>query len=104
MIRKILKTQGFMVIEVLVAASIIAVSILVATAVAQRSIYLSRQATYSTQAAFLLEEGVETARIFRDNNTWTNFTTIFNTTSTYYIPATVSNWTSTLPTTPTGNL
>ena len=93
-----------MVIEVFVAASIIAVTILAATAVAQKSISLSRQATHGAQAAFLLEEGEETVRIFRDNNTWANFTTIFNTSSTYYIPPDVSSWTSTLPTTSSGNL
>ena len=61
-------TTGFMVVEVLIAASIITVSILAATAVAQKSIYISRQAFHTTQAAFLLEEGAENARIARDNS------------------------------------
>lgn len=60
-----------MVIEVLIAASIITVSILAAMAVAQKSIFVSRQAFHSTQAAFLLEEGAENARIARDN-AWSN--------------------------------
>ena len=93
-----------MVVEVLVAASIITASILAAMAVAQKSMYVSSQAFHTTEAAFLLEEGAEVARIFRDNNTWVNFTTIFNTSSTYYIPITVSSWTSSLPTIPSGNL
>ena len=47
------------------------VSILVAMAVAQKSVYVSRQAFHATQAAFLLEEGAENARIARDN-AWSN--------------------------------
>ena len=54
-------------VEVLVAASIITVSILVAMAVSQKSVYVSRQAFHTTQAGFLLEEGAENARIARDN-------------------------------------
>lgn len=62
---------GFMVVEVLVAVSIIAVSILAATLVAQKSVSVSRQASHTTQAAFLLEEGAENTRIARDN-AWSN--------------------------------
>jgi Tfp pilus assembly protein PilV len=102
--KKIIKNRGFLAVEILVAVSIIAVSILAAMAVSQKSIYVSRQAFHMTQAGFLLEEGAEAIRIFRDDNTWANFTTIFNTSSTYYIPATISSWTASLPTTSSGNL
>ena len=64
-----------MMVEMLVAISIIAVSILAATMVAQKSIYVSRQAFHATQAAFLLEEGAETVRILRDN-AWTNISSL----------------------------
>jgi Tfp pilus assembly protein PilV len=64
-----------MVVEVLIAASIITVSILAATMVAQKSIYVSRQAFHTTQASFLLEEGAENARIARDN-AWSNVDTL----------------------------
>src|SRR3989344_5533274 len=97
-------TTGFMVVEILVVVAIVTALILSATAVSQKSIFVSRQAFHSTQAAFLLEEGAEAIRIFRDNNTWANFTTILNTSSTYYIPPTVSSWTSSLPTSSSGNL
>ena len=60
-----------MMVEVLVAASIITVSILAAMAVAQKSVHVSRQALHATQAAFLLEEGAENVRIARDN-AWAN--------------------------------
>ncbi|MFA6301024.1 MAG: hypothetical protein WC609_01595 [Candidatus Paceibacterota bacterium] len=61
------KNKGFMVVEILVATSIITVSILAAMTVAQKAIYVSRQALHATQASFLLEEGAEEARIARDN-------------------------------------
>lgn len=63
--------RGFMTVEILVAVSIIAVTILSAMAVAQKSIALSRQAVHNTQASFLLSEGAEVIRIFRDN-AWNN--------------------------------
>ena len=62
-------------IEILVAVSIITVSILAAMVVAQKSIYVSRQAFHATQVAFLLEEGAETVRILRDN-AWTNISSL----------------------------
>lgn len=73
--KKNFKNTGFMVVEVLIAASIITVSILSATMVAQKSIYVSRQAFHNTQVAFLLEEGAENVRIARDN-AWSNITTL----------------------------
>lgn len=73
--QKIFKNKGFMVVEVLLAASIITVSILAATAVAQKSIYVSRQAFHATQANFLLEEGAEAVRILRDN-AWSNISNL----------------------------
>lgn len=69
--RKFSKNSGFMVIEVLVAVSIISISILATMAVAQKSVYVSRQAFHTAQAAFLLEEGAENVRIARDN-AWNN--------------------------------
>lgn len=60
-----------MVIEMLVAISIITISILAAMTVTQKSVYVFRQAFHTSQAAFLLEEGAENARIARDN-AWSN--------------------------------
>ena len=59
----------------MVATSIITVSILATMTVAQKSIYVSRQALHATQAAFLLEEGAENTRIARDN-AWSNVTAL----------------------------
>ena len=70
-------------IEIIVAVSIITVSILAAMAVTQKSVYVSRQAYHATQAAFLLEEGAEAVRIIRDN-AWSNISSL--TVGTNYYP------------------
>ncbi len=77
---KRMRSGGFLMVEILVAVSIITASILSAMAVAQKSIYISRQSVHSAQAAFLLEEGAENARMSRDN-AWANVASI-NTTET----------------------
>lgn len=84
-----------MIVELLIAVSIITVSILAAMVVSQKSVYVARQAFHTTQAAFLLEEGAEAARIVRDNG-WANISGLAPGTS--YYP-TFSGGTWTLPTT-----
>ena len=76
------KNRGFMMVEILVAVSIITVSILVVMWVAQKSVAVSRQALHASQASFLLEEGAEVVRILRDNG-WVNIDSL-DTSSTYY--------------------
>lgn len=83
-------------VEVIVAISIITVSILAAMTVAQKSISVSDQAFHATQASFLLEEGAETVRILRDN-AWSNISGL--TAGTIYYPTFVGG-TWTLSTTP----
>ena len=89
------KTGGFMMVEIIVAASIIVVSVLAVMSVAQKSIYVSRQALHISQAAFLLEEGAEAVRILRDNS-WNNISSLVNATD--YYPLLSGSWT--LSTTP----
>src|SRR3989339_1316452 len=89
--KKNIKNRGFMVIEVLVAVSIITVSILAAMAVSQKSIYVSRQALHATQAAFLLEEGAEAVRISRDS-AWANISSLSAGTN-YYPTFSAGTWT-----------
>lgn len=89
-------TKGFMMVEVLVAVSIIAVSVLSAMAVSQKAVQVSRQAFHTAQAAFLLEEGAEAVRILRDNS-WNNISAL--TAGTTYYPA-FSGGTWTLSATP----
>jgi len=94
--RKILKNQGFLLIEAIVASSIISISVIAAMQVSQKSIVVSRQAFHTAQAGFLLEEGAEAVRILRDN-VWTNISGLTNGTS-YYPTFSGSTWT--LSTTP----
>ncbi len=78
-------------IEVMIAASIITAFVVTAVAVAQRSIYVSRQAFHTTQVGFLLEEGAEAVRIVRDNG-WSNISLLTNGT-TYYPTWNGTTWT-----------
>ena len=84
------KVWGFMVVEVLIAASIITISILASMAVAQKSVYISRQSFHATQAAFLLEEGAEAVRILRDN-AWVNISSLTSG-ATYYLKFSGGTW------------
>lgn len=79
-----------MVIEVMIAVSIITVSILAAMIVAQKSVYVSRQAFHTTQAGFLLEEGAESVRIARDN-AWSNISNLIVGTN-YYPKFSLGAW------------
>jgi len=72
---KIDNRGGFLLVEVLVVSSILVVSIIAVLAVAQKSITVSRQALATTSANFLLEEGAEAVRIYRDNG-WSNITSL----------------------------
>ncbi len=89
--RKILKNQGFLLVEVVVAFSIITISVIAAMEVAQKSIAIGRQAFHTTQAGFLLEEGGEAVRVLRDN-VWTNISLLVNGT-TYYPTFAGGTWT-----------
>ena len=88
-----------MMVEILVAASIITASILASMSVASKSIYVSQVSLSTTQASFLLEEGAEAVRIVRDNG-WVNISGL-NTATTYYPTFTGGTWT--LSTTPIQN-
>jgi len=81
--------RGFMTIEILVAVSIIVVSILAAMSVTQKSVYISRQSLHLSQASFLLEEGAEIIRILRDNS-WDNISNL--TIGADYYPTFSENW------------
>jgi Tfp pilus assembly protein PilV len=91
--KKSSKNSGFMMVEIVVAAAIIVVSILAAMTVAQKSISVSRQAFHTTQAAFLLEEGAEAVRIVRDN-AWSNIS-VLTAGTTYYPKFSSGTWTLT---------
>ena len=79
-------------VEILITAFIIVGALLVAVAVTDRSIVISRQATQVAQASFLLEEGAEAMRILRDND-WDNIDSVaLSISATYYIDFTGGTW------------
>jgi len=82
---------GFMIVEVIVAISIIVVSVLAAMSVTQKSIFVSRQALHVKEASFLLEEGAESVRIIRDNS-WNNISAL-NVGTDYYLIFLGQTWT-----------
>lgn len=59
---------GFTIIEVLVACTIITISMFALMQTAQKGINLSEYALTKSQASFLLEEGAEAVKSIRDNN------------------------------------
>ncbi len=85
-----------MLVEIMVATSIIVVTVLTALSVAQKSISVAHQSFHTSQATFLLEEGAEAVRITRDN-AWANISGL--TVGTNYYP-TFSGGTWTLSATP----
>jgi Tfp pilus assembly protein PilV len=76
-------TTGFMMVEVLIATSIIVILMVVAMNTVGKGISISNQTLHATQASYLLEEGAEATRIFRDN-TWSNISNL--TVGTAYYP------------------
>ena len=70
LINKIKKNLGFTLIEILIACSIISVSMFALMGTAQKGLVLSNQALKKTQASLLLEEGAEAVKSIRNNN-WT---------------------------------
>ncbi len=80
-----------MMVEILVAVSIITISILTAMAVSQKTVQVARQAFHTAQAAFLLEEGAEAVRILRDDD-WANISALTNGTE-YYPVFSGGTWT-----------
>ena len=63
--------KGFTLLEILIGAGIITASFLGVLTVFDRLTKTSQQMIYLTQANFLLEEGLEAARIWRDAS-WAN--------------------------------
>jgi len=76
-------SKAFGMVEVIIASAIIAVVLVAVITVYQNMARISLDNTENIQAAFLLEEGAEIVRIWRDNN-WSNITS--NTVGATYRP------------------
>jgi Tfp pilus assembly protein PilV len=83
-------TAGFFLIEVIVAASVIATVLILLIGAIQSTVEVSQRALERTQAAYLLEEGAEAVKTIRDN-AWSNISGLANGT-TYYLSWGGSSW------------
>ena len=92
-------SSGFFLIEVVVAASIIATVLILLLASIQDSVEASQRSLERTQASYLLEEGAEAVKTIRDSG-WTSISGVTNGT-TYYLSWNGTTWslTTTLQTT-----
>lgn len=73
--KKFFYQKGSLMIEAIVAISIVTIIILGSMTVAQKSLQISQRSLTHTQANFLLEEGAEAVRIIRDDN-WNNISNL----------------------------
>ena len=90
--------SGFELVEVILAAAILSLTLISIIAVAGRSVVVSRRALESYTASTLLEEGAEAARTVRDGG-WSNISSLVSGT-TYYPTYDVPTETWSLSTTP----
>jgi Tfp pilus assembly protein PilV len=81
---------GFFLIEAIIASAIISTTLVIMLGVMSNVVGVSATALQKTQASYLLEEGVEAAKILR-NQSWTNITTLTPGT-TYYLVWSGSAW------------
>ncbi|MEK7585109.1 MAG: type II secretion system protein [Patescibacteria group bacterium] len=84
------KTTGFTLLEIVIGVGIITSSFLGTLTVFDRLTKASRQMVELTQASFLLEEGLEATRIWRDND-WSNLGNWPSDTE-YYLTWSGSQW------------
>jgi len=93
---KRLNTKGFFLIEVVIAASVITVVLMLLLGSIQNSVEASQRSLERTQASYLLEEGAEAVKVVRDMG-WASIAALTNGT-TYYLSWSGSAWS--LTTTP----
>ena len=82
--------RGFGLIEIVIGGAILATVFVAVSAYYQQSLVISRSTAHLTQASFLLEEGIEVAKIFRDTS-WTNISAPV-TGSSYYLTFNGTSW------------
>ena len=85
---------GFSLIEIIVAASMLTVSLVSVFAYYKKVLDLSRNTTLHIQSGFLLEEGFEASKLLRDQG-WSTKIATLSTTTTYYFYWNGTQWTST---------
>ena len=96
--KRISTTSGFSLVEILIAAAIIATTLVSIVGIASQSVSVSHQSLNTYTASTLLEEGAEAVRTLRDTN-WSSISSLTNGTTYYPVFSTTTN-TWSLSTTP----
>lgn len=86
-------SKGFGLIEIVIGSTILTVSLIAISTYFQKSLQLSQDSRKTVQASFLLEEGVEVAKFFRDTS-WQNISGLTAGTS-YYLQFDGTKWATT---------
>ena len=87
------KSKGFGLIEIIIGSAILTVSLIAISTYFQKSLQLSQDSGKTVQAGFLLEEGVEVVKFFRDTS-WVNISGLTAGTS-YYLQFDGTKWATT---------
>ena len=86
-------TAGSVLVEILIAASIILVTFLILTATLQKSVQVAQLSLARGQASLLIEEGAEAVKLIRDTS-WASITAV-PTNTTRYLAFVGGTWTIT---------
>lgn len=87
------RSKGFGLIEIIIGSTILTVSLIAISAYFQKSLQLSQDSAKTVQASFLLEEGIEVAKFFRDTS-WQNISGL-TVGSSYYFQFDGAKWATT---------
>ena len=87
------KSKGFGLIEIIIGSAILTISLIAISTYFQKSLQLSQDSGKTVQAGFLLEEGVEVVKFFRDTS-WVNISSL-TAGSSYYLQFDGSKWATT---------
>lgn len=88
------KRKGFGLVEVLIGSAVLSVSLLAISGFFQTVLRASRVTESAVQGDYLLEEGMEAVKIFRDKSYTSNIKNM-STSTTYYFSWAGTNWATT---------
>jgi len=94
--------HGIGLIEIVIGVAVLTVSLFAISSFYARSLGVSQKTTHLVQASFLLEEGLEVARLLRDES-WQNIASLTSGTE-YYLTFSGSNWATSTTSTLVDNL
>ncbi len=86
--------EGFSLIEIVLGISMLTVSLVSITAYYKKVLDVSNDTTRHIQSGFLLEEGLESVKMLRDQS-WTTKIAALSTTTSYFLYWSGTQWTAT---------